>query len=144
MPDQSETTHVTQWGVESPDGSVWTYHDGVIARIVSREQRKPVLRRTVTTTPWEVDSENIGHETGTLRWLAVQNEAHELLRDHPDWRWGQALFNALRMMDPPLAEQIRGTTADPFHDNIRCPEFMDAVMHGMRTPPGPTGGEDRG
>jgi hypothetical protein len=65
-----------------------------------------------------------------LRWLAVQEEAAELRRSNPDWRHGQALFNALRMMDPPLAEQIRGTPADPFNDNIHCPEFMAAVMRG--------------
>lgn len=71
-----------------------------------------------------------------LRWLAVQTEAQELLRSHPDWRWGQALFNALHRIDPTLANKIRGTVADPFNDNIRAPEFMEAVMRGVTTPPG--------
>lgn len=51
----------TQWGVESPTGEPWTYSDPVIARIVSKEQRKPVLRRTVTMTPWETDPDNVGY-----------------------------------------------------------------------------------
>ena len=80
-----------------------------------------------------------GHDaekSGLDRWLAVQEQAHELARQYPDWRWGQALFNALHALDPVLANEIRGTAADPFNDAIRCPEFMGAVMRGTVTSTG--------
>lgn len=32
------------------------------------------------------------------------------------WRFGQCAFNVLGDMRPDLAEDIRGTRADPFHD----------------------------
>lgn len=87
-------------------------------------------------------------ENGLLRWLAVQEEASEWQRTYPDWRRGQALFNALRLMDPPLAEQIRGTDLDPFHNDSpeRLQSFAQAVMTRV-IPPGSeltTGGGDRG
>lgn len=57
--------------------------------------------------------------SGTLRWLVVQEQANELQRTHPNWRWGQALFNALHGMHPELADLIRGTSADPFNIDSR-------------------------
>lgn len=42
------------------------------------------------------------------RFLDNQNQ-------HPWWRYGQALFNTLHGCNPELAEQIRGTEADPFY-----------------------------
>jgi hypothetical protein len=67
-----------------------------------------------------------------LRWLAVQEQASELQREHPDWRRGQALFNALHGIDPVLADRIRGTAADPFHSDSRerVQAFAEAVMTG--------------
>lgn len=32
-----------------------------------------------------------------------------------EWRYGQALFNALTKIRPQLAEKVRGTTIDPFY-----------------------------
>lgn len=34
---------------------------------------------------------------------------------NPNWRYGQCAFNALVQKYPALAEQIRGTDADPFY-----------------------------
>ena len=34
---------------------------------------------------------------------------------HPQWRYGQALFNTLYQMDQKKAEQIRATKLDPFY-----------------------------
>ncbi len=42
-------------------------------------------------------------------------ESIELTIVFPDWRYGQALFNNLLDVRPNLAEQVRGTTLDPFH-----------------------------
>lgn len=65
---------------------------------------------------------------GTLRWQAVQEYAEGMQREYPDWRWGQSLFNALWVLYPDLAEQIRGTESDPFHSDDRVPAFTSAVM----------------
>lgn len=80
-------------------------------------------------------AERSPRDSDTRRWLAVQERARELVSEHPDWRWGQALFNALYTLDPVLANQIRGTAADPFNDVIRAPEFMEAVMRGANSRP---------
>jgi hypothetical protein len=64
----------------------------------------------------------------TMRWLAVQEQANELTREYPEWRYGQALFNALHRMDPVLANKIRSGPSDPFHDDGRIEAFGRAVM----------------
>ena len=37
------------------------------------------------------------------------------IADHPQLRYGQALFNALHEVDPDLANDIRGGDLDPFY-----------------------------
>lgn len=73
--------------------------------------------------------------SGALRWLAVQERANELQRENADWRRGQALFNALHNMHPDLADQICGTTADPFNDDSRArvQAFAGAIMEGIKS-----------
>ena len=75
------------------------------------------------------DTTSSGYD-GALRWLAVQEQATELQRAHHDWRRGQALFNALHGMHPELADLIRGTADDPFHNDSRerVQAFASAVM----------------
>lgn len=34
---------------------------------------------------------------------------------HPEWRWGQTLFNVLHTVRPDLSERVRGTLFDPFY-----------------------------
>jgi len=34
---------------------------------------------------------------------------------HPNWRYGQVLFNVLSSYHPDAAEKIRSTKADPFY-----------------------------
>lgn len=41
-----------------------------------------------------------------------------------DWRYGQTCFNVLFSIEPELANSIRGTELDPFHDDKRVPEFL--------------------
>lgn len=40
-----------------------------------------------------------------------------MLARHKNWRAGQGLFNAILLVRPDLAEKIRGTDKDCFHDN---------------------------
>jgi hypothetical protein len=44
--------------------------------------------------------------------LKIVNEEKKL---HPQWRYGQALFNTLNTYYPFFAERIRGTYIDPYH-----------------------------
>lgn len=37
---------------------------------------------------------------------------------HPEWRYGQVLFNSLMDIRPEWAEEIRGTDKDPFYANF--------------------------
>lgn len=44
-----------------------------------------------------------------------------------DERMGQSYFNALTVIRPDLAEQIRGTDIDAFHDNDLLPAMLAFV-----------------
>lgn len=43
------------------------------------------------------------------------DEARDRRAAHPEWRYGQALFNTLVDVRPDLSEQVRGTENDPFY-----------------------------
>lgn len=49
-------------------------------------------------------------------------------REHPEWRAGQAYFNALAEVNPSLAEYITGKYFDPFHNDKALVEFLDIVF----------------
>ena len=46
------------------------------------------------------------------------------LKDHPEWRQGQAFFNVLARVNSPLAERVRGSLVDPFYSDEIIPEFL--------------------
>ena len=52
--------------------------------------------------------------------------AQYFLRDN-DERMGQSYFNTLSVLRPDLAEQIRGTENDAFHDNNLLPAMLAVV-----------------
>jgi hypothetical protein len=62
--------------------------------------------------------------------MKVMDKAMELRRQYPDWRAGQAYFNALYTILPDVAEEIRGTPLDPFHrkptDSLA--DFLDELV----------------
>lgn len=47
--------------------------------------------------------------------VIVQKTATRMRRDHPEYRKGQAFFNALYIMHPEVAENVRGQNYDPFY-----------------------------
>lgn len=49
------------------------------------------------------------------------------LHSPPEWRIGQALFNALYNLNPRLADEIRGTDCDPFHNDDLAGAFMERI-----------------
>lgn len=54
-----------------------------------------------------------------------------MLVRHKTLRAGQALFNALLLVRPDLAEEIRGTDLDPFYDNKKikkCLEWLNPKL----------------
>lgn len=56
------------------------------------------------------------------RWL-------EARWDYPEWRKGQALFNALYDLVPEFANMIRGTKVDPFHQDKNCNVVLSMLVH---------------
>lgn len=44
-----------------------------------------------------------------------------------EWRYGQTAYNVLEAFDCDLADKVRGTNLDPFHDDDRLPEFLATV-----------------
>lgn len=47
--------------------------------------------------------------------------------EHPDWRRGQTAFNVVYQYEPNIANRIRATAADPFHNEARLPLFWQRV-----------------
>lgn len=47
------------------------------------------------------------------------SEAKQMRDNHPDWRYGQCMFNALYLIAPDIANIVRTTKAYPFHDDTR-------------------------
>ena len=41
-----------------------------------------------------------------------------------DWRLGQTYFNVLTEARPELAEKVRGSMVDPFHNDAHIGEFL--------------------
>jgi hypothetical protein len=56
-------------------------------------------------------------------------------QEHSGWRVGQCAFNVLVAMHPEVAEQVRGTSLDPFYSTStkdeRYVNFMDFVAENI-------------
>lgn len=50
------------------------------------------------------------------------------------WRAGQGMFNALELLRPDLANEIRATPLDPFHNNDRIGAFYAWLKEKLRGP----------
>ena len=55
-----------------------------------------------------------------------------MLIRHKDWRAGQGMFNALELIRPDLADEVRGTELDTFHNNDRIAAFTTAILPKLR------------
>jgi hypothetical protein len=44
-----------------------------------------------------------------------------------EWRKGQTYFNLLYDERPDVADRVRGTAVDPFHQDEKLPVFLDVV-----------------
>lgn len=43
---------------------------------------------------------------------------------HKDWRWGQCIFNAYKVVFPIETDEIRETNFDCFYDDSKVPVFL--------------------
>ena len=50
-----------------------------------------------------------------------------LVKENPDWRTGQAYFNALVIEEPEIADFVRGQLIDPYYQDDRLPVFWQYV-----------------
>lgn len=53
--------------------------------------------------------------------------AFQLQTQNPSWRKGQALFNAMLITMPGIAEKVRATQYDPFHQDSRIEECIKYI-----------------
>lgn len=54
--------------------------------------------------------------------------SEKLICYFPEYRRGQALFNACLELYPDIANQLRGTDCDPFHNDKRIDAFLGRVQ----------------
>lgn len=58
----------------------------------------------------------------------TKREAYRLMKPRlREERPGQAMFNALWMEFPAEVERLRGTALDPFYDDSRIENFLNAL-----------------
>ncbi len=63
------------------------------------------------------------HEGVSMTKDQYWQRVEQAIRDHPEWRTGQAAFNVLFIHRRDLSEQIRGTELDPFYAREIPTEF---------------------
>lgn len=52
---------------------------------------------------------------GLMAWAVMMLHVEDMREQHPEYRYGQAIFNTLNDRVPEFADQIRGTELDTFH-----------------------------
>lgn len=70
-------------------------------------------------------------------WDIIDYVQAGMLARNKDWRAGQALFNAVDLICPEIANKLRGGAYDPFHNNSNIREFLALVKKELDggTPP---------
>ena len=61
----------------------------------------------------------------------IEQLADEAMKEHPEWRKGQAFFNVLYTLFPDVANEIRGSSVDMFYDSSKINEFKTMLEDGM-------------
>lgn len=54
-------------------------------------------------------------------------QTEETLKEFPDLRIGQVMFNVLYEINPDLADSIRSTDLGPFYDDTRIRKFIKYI-----------------
>lgn len=55
-----------------------------------------------------------------------------MMDENPQWRFGQAFFNALNKLDPEMGDEIRGTKYDPFHNDNKITACMTYIKENKK------------
>lgn len=66
------------------------------------------------------------------KWKILDYVQAGMLARHKDWRAGQALFNAILLIDQQLGDEITGSDIDPFYKNEnihQCLAFVHDKWH---------------
>lgn len=61
-------------------------------------------------------------------WDEVLKRYHSYIYENVHYRNGQAMFNALYDIDPDLADKLRASPVDCFHQDRLIPEFIGAIF----------------
>ena len=105
---------------ELADGKVAALRD----RLGELEARRDAEVERCRATIAELGRSQVAHIAEVERQLDEARVEAERLRAMP--RPGQALFNALAVIAPGFAEEVRGTDLDPFHDDTRIAACLAA------------------
>jgi hypothetical protein len=62
------------------------------------------------------------------RYAEFMTEVGRAIMKHPEWRYGQTVFNVMHSMHPELADKFRGTSVDPFYKDEMAEAFVSACL----------------
>lgn len=63
-------------------------------------------------------------------WLAIiYGLVADKMRQNPNWRFGQTVFNVCHKMYPECVNMLRATEYDCFYDNRKVAVFLDKVWN---------------
>lgn len=65
-------------------------------------------------------------KTKILRYK-ILDTAKEYRKRHPEWRWGQSVFNAAEDLYPIEVNKLRTTEFDCYYDDQRVSVFLDEL-----------------
>ena len=57
----------------------------------------------------------------------IWDEATSMKAEHPEWRWGQCVFNATHQLYPKQADLYRGTISDCFYRDDLIDVFLKQI-----------------
>lgn len=62
-----------------------------------------------------------------LTWSDLTIAIAQAHNAHPEWRYGQLLFNVVHELRPDISERLRSTSVDPFYDSKLSESFLNEV-----------------
>jgi hypothetical protein len=103
--------------------------------MLTREELVVGLRADLAVLEGKVVADVDSYPENHNKWKQLDYVQAGMLARYKTWRAGQGLFNALVLVVPELAEEIRGGDLDPFYDNSRiqkCLKFVRGRIFGEK------------
>lgn len=109
---------------------------------VWRDEDEPDFfhRDSVDPDPTEVAVDKTYTRTPT--WSRLLDEIVAQHIAHPEWRYGQLVFNAVHDLRPDIADRLRGGDLDPFYASGKASMFLNAVYDQWDIAESPMRGEE--